>query len=380
MLTAVTLVVAGAVSGGVMILTHSEDAPDDIAIVDTDAGPTGARIARALESEGTARWTVAEPGASADDHAAVITLPPDLSSSLASLTTARPHRAQITVSTNDRADTAAVDDAVAELKQRIAAAGVDQTLAAVGSARGSMQQAAFTSQLLDAGVRTASDAAGRFSGGAQQMVGFLDSAKSGAGALSAQLGEVHTALGQARGQADELGGAFDATGLTLGQISTSAAALSTGLDQVLPLLRSLPFAADPQLADIIGTLDALRGIAGKADAQLAGVTELTGSSTDPDTGIGTILHNAAGRLTAASVQLDQGAALAGQIPQLADQASTQLQAALQAVTSGVTQMRQISTNLTDQTGKALTALPAGSTSQQSVLATNLSHPVDVVRQ
>ncbi|WP_290052828.1 hypothetical protein, partial [Nocardia nova] len=278
------------------------------------------------------------------------------------------------------ADTAAVDDAVAAVTRRIAAAGVDQTLAAVANARGSMQQAAFTSQLLDAGVRTASDAAGQFTGGAQQMLGFLDSAKSGAATLTSQLGQVHNTLGQATNQAENMAGAFDATGLTIGQISSGAKAMSSGLDQVLPLLRALPFAADPQVTDIIGKLEALRSIAGQTDTQLAGVAQLTGSSTDPNTGLGTILRDAANRLTSAAAQLDQGAALAGQIPQLADQATAQLQGALQAVTGGVTQMQQISTNLTDQTGKALTALPAHSTSQQSVLATNLSDPVEIVRQ
>ncbi|WP_063015091.1 hypothetical protein [Nocardia kruczakiae] len=375
----VTLVVAGAVTGGVIAATRGGAAPTDIAIVNADTGPAGARIVKALQSEDDT-WTVAEPGARSTDHAAVITLPADLSSSLATLATARPHRAQLIVATNEHADTAAVDDAVAAVTRRIAAAGVDQTLGAVANARGSMQQAAFTSQLLDAGVRTASDAAGQFTGGAQQMLGFLDSAKSGAATLTSQLGQVHSTLGQATNQAENMAGAFDATGLTIGQISAGANAMSTGLDQVLPLLRALPFAADPQLTDIIGKLEALRSIAGQADTQLAGVARLTGSSTDPNTGLGTILRDAANRLTAAAAQLDQGAALAGQIPQLADQASTQLQGALQAVTGGVTQMQQISTNLTDQTGKALTALPAHSTSQQSVLATNLSDPVEIVRQ
>lgn len=371
--------VAAAVAGAV-VATHRGGAPGDIAIVNADTGPTGARIVKALQADNSGQWTIAEAGASTDDHAAVITLPADLSSSLATLTSAQPHRAQLTVATNPHADTSMVDDAVTTVTQRISAAGVDQTLAAITTARGSMQQAAFTSQLLDAGVRTASDVAGEFSGSADQMLGFLDTAKSEASTLTAQLGAVHTTLGQARTQAVDLAGAFDATGSTIGQISNSATALSSGLDQVLPLLRALPFAADPRLADAIGKLDALRGIAGQADAQLSGLTQLTGSNTDPNTGIGTILRDAAGRLNVAATQLDQGAALAGQIPQLADQATTQLRGALQTVGTGVTQMGRISANLTDQTGKALTALPANATSQQSLLATNLSDPVDVVRR
>ncbi|PPJ34179.1 hypothetical protein C5E45_02690 [Nocardia nova] len=236
MLGAVTLVVAGAVTGGVIAATRGGAAPTDIAIVNADTGPAGARIVKTLQSESDT-WTVAEPGARTADHAAVITLPADLSASLATLATAQPRRAQLTVATNEHADTAAVDDAVAAVTRRIAAAGVDRTLAAVANARGSMQQAAFTSQLLDAGVRTAADAAGQFTGGAQQMLSFLDS--------------------EATNQAENMAGAFDATGLTIGQISAGANTMSTGLDQILPLLRALPFAADPQVTDIIGKLEAI---------------------------------------------------------------------------------------------------------------------------
>ncbi len=370
--------VAGTVAGGV-IATHDRGAPDDIAIVNSDTGPVGAAISRSLTESDSEKWTEAGPGAQAADHAAVITLPADLSTSLTTFTSARPHRAQLTVVTNEQADTALVDAAVTEVTRRISAAAVDNNLAAVAQARGSMQQAAFTSQLLDAGVRTASGAADQFGGEAQQMLDVLNSARTGAGALTARLGEVHTALGQAGTQADDLAGAFDATGVTLGDISSSAAAMSSGLDQVLPVLRALP-AADPRLTDVIGKLEALNTIASRTTSQLTGLTQLTGSSSGPDVGLGTVLHDAAHRLGTVRSELDRGAALAGRIPQLADEAAGQLQTALQTVGSGVTQMQLISTNLTDQTGTALAALPAHSSGGQSALATNLSDPVDVVRQ
>ncbi|BCK52900.1 hypothetical protein [Nocardia wallacei] len=379
-LVVAVLLVAGAATGGVLWLRQSATAPTAVAIVNSDTGQTGAKIVKGLQEGGIHEWTVAAPGAaSTADYAAVITLPGDLSSSLATLVSAQPHRAQVTVDTNAHADPNVVNDAVNEVTRRISAAGVDQTLAAVGTARGSVQQVAFTSQLLGAGVQQAADASGQFTGGADQMLGFLNTAKDGAGQLTAGIAQLNDTLGAATTQAESLASALDATGVTIGQISGTADTLSTGLDQVLPLLRALPFAGDPQLADVIGKLEALRGVSAQAGAQLSGFAQLTGSSTDPDTPVGTLLRDAAKRLSGAGAQLNQGAELAKQVPQLADQGATQLTGAMQALTGGVQQLQQIVANLNTQSGNALNALPARSSNQQSAIATNISDPVEIVR-
>jgi putative membrane protein len=368
-------------TGGVVWWRHSPDAPTGIAIVNSDTGQTGARIVRALQDGGAHDWTAATPGtAGTANYAAVITLPADLSSSLGTLAGAQPHRAQLTVETNRNADPKLVDDAVNEVTRRIGAAGVDATLAAVTTARGSVQQVAFTTELLSAAVTMADNASGQFTGGAGQLLGFLDSAKAGAGQLTAGIDQLNTALAAATTQANSLAGALDATGLTIGQISQSATQLGTGLDQIVPLLRGLPFANDPQLADIIGKLDALRGLSSQVGTQLTGFAQLAGSSTDPNTPVSQLLRDAAQKLNDAGAQLNQGAGLAKQVPQLADQGAAQLQGAIQALTGGVQQLQQIVGNLNTQTGKALAALPVRSSTQQSALATNLSDPVDIVRK
>ncbi|MBF6171629.1 YhgE/Pip domain-containing protein [Nocardia blacklockiae] len=374
------LVVAGGVTGGLLWLRESTAAPTAVAIVNTDTGTTGAKIVKGLRDGGIREWTVAEPGgASTADYAAVITLPGDLSSSLATLTSTQPHRAQVTVDTNAHADANLVNDAVNEVTRRISAAGVDQTLAAVGTARGSVQQVALTSQLLGAGVQQAADASGQFTGGADEMLGFLNTAKDGAVQLNAGIAQLNSTLGAATAQAEGLASALDATGLTIGQISSTADTLSTGLNQTLPLLRALPFANDPRLADIIGKLDALQGVAGQAGAQLSGFAQLTGSNTDPNTPVSTLLRDAANRLSDAGAQLNQGAELAKQVPLLADQGASQLTGAIAALTGGVQQLQQIVANLNTQAGNALNALPAHSGNQQSAIATNISDPVEIVR-
>ncbi|WP_024800691.1 membrane protein [Nocardia sp. BMG51109] len=379
LLVVVLLAVAGGVTGGALALQRST-APTAVAIVNSDTGQTGAKIVKGLQDGGIHDWTVAAPGeVSTADYAAVITLPGDLSGSLTTLASTRPHRAQLTVDTNAHADADLVNDALNEVTRRISAAGMDQTLAAVSTARGSVQQVSFTTQLLGAGVRMATDASGQFTGGADEMLGFLNTAKDGAGQLTAGISQLNNVLGAATTQADGLAGALDATGVTIGQVSGTAAALSTGLNETLPLLRALPFANDPRLADIIGKLDALQGISSQADAQLAGFAQLTGSSTDPSTPVSTLLRDAAGRLTEAGAQLNQGAELAKQVPQLADQGAAQLTGAIQALTGGIQQLQQIVTNLGTQTGNALNALPAHGSSQQSAIATNLSDPVEIVR-
>ncbi|WP_460699341.1 YhgE/Pip domain-containing protein [Nocardia thraciensis] len=379
-LVVAVLLIAGAATGGALWLRQSTHAPAGIAIVNADTGTTGAKIVKGLQDGGIHDWTVAAPHQlSTDDYAAVVTLPADLSSSLATLASAKPQRAQVTVDTNAHADANLVNDAVNEVTRRISAAGVDQALAAVTTARGSVQQVAFTTQLLGAGVQLAADASGQFTGGADEMLGFLNTAKDGAGQLTSGIDQLNSALGAATTQANSLAGALDATGVTIGQVSGTATALSTGLHQVLPLIRALPFADDPGLADITGKLEALQGISSQASTQLAGFAQLTGSSTDPNTPVSALLRDAATRLSEAGAQLNQGAQLARQVPQLADQGAAQLTGAIQALTGGVQQLQQIVSNLNTQTGNALNALPVRSSNQQSAIATNLSDPVEIVR-
>lgn len=376
------LVAAVALAGGGIAACAGQDsAPTGIALVNADTGPTGERVAKAVQDAGGYEWTVAEPGEiDAADYAAVITLPADLTASMATLATPEPKRAKVTVSTHEDADRDTVNGAVDAVTHRIGASGVDAALAAVSQARNQMTSVQFTAQLLNAGVNAAADGASQFSGGAQEMLGFLDYAKQGAGQLTSAIELLNQTVDGAAKQATQLADALGATGVTIAGVQRSAAALGTGLDQILPPLKALPIANDPQLADIIFKLEALRGVSNQAGAQLDGLSELTGAAVDPNTDLGTLLRTVVDRLNSARDQLTQGAELAKGLPTLAEQGGAQLLSAVEQLTGGVGALQNIVGNLTTQTGKALDALPPRGTAQNSALALALTDPVEVVRE
>ncbi|MEU5407585.1 hypothetical protein [Nocardia asteroides] len=378
----VCLVAAVALTGGgIAACAGGDRAPTGFALVDADTGPTGARVAKAVQDAGGYEWTLAKPGeVDPADYAAVITLPADLTSSMATLATPNPQRAKITVTAHDGADEGTVNGAVAAVTHRIGASGVDAALTAVSQARNQMTSVQFTAQLLSAGVDAAAGSADQFSGGAQEMLGFLDFAKQGAGELTSAIDLLNRTVDGATTQAGQLADALGATGLTIAGVERSATALSTGLDQILPLLRALPFAGDPQLADIITKLEALRGISGQAGTQLTGLADLTGAAVDPNTDLGTLLRTVVARLDSARVQLSQGAELAKGLPALAEQGGTQITSAISQMTTGVTALQTIIGNLNTQTGKALEALPARGQSQTTALALALTDPVEIIRE
>lgn len=380
-LFAVAVLTAGALGGALTACAGSSGSPGGIALVNADTGPTGARIAQGLQQDGGGyEWTVGKPGEiNADDYAAVITLPADLTESMGTLASAQPRRAKVTVDTHKGADENLVNGAVNAVTHRVGAFGVDAALAAVAQARTQMTSVQFTAQLLSAGVNAAAAGADQFSSGADQLLGFLTYAKEGSAQLTSAIALLNSTVSGAAAQADQLASALDSTGVTIGQVQQTANTVSGGLDQILPLLRALPFAGDPQVTDIITKLEGLRNVSGQAGPQLNNLGELVGSSVDPSTDLGTLLRTVVDRLTSASAQLAEGAELAEGLPQLADQGGAQLVSAIGQLTSGVTQLQQIVTNLSTQTDKAVAALPQRSSAQQSALALALTDPVEVVR-
>ncbi|WP_327095305.1 hypothetical protein OIE68_35590 [Nocardia vinacea] len=380
-LLAVAVVIAGALGGAVTACSRSSSSPGGIALVNADTGPTGARIAQGLQQDGGGyEWTVGKPGElDADDYAAVITLPADLTESMGTLASAQPKRAKVTVDTHKGADADVVNGAVNTVTHRIGASGVDAALAAVAQARTQMTSVQFTTQLLNAGVNAAAAGADQFSSGADQLLGFLTYAKAGSAQLTSAIALLNSTVSGAATQANQLASALDSTGITIGQVQQTANTVSGGLDQILPLMRALSFAGDPQVADIIAKLEGLRNVSGQAGSQLTDLGDLVGSAVDPSTDLGTLLRTVVDRLTGASAQLAEGAKLAEGLPQLADQGGAQLVSAISQLTGGVTQLQQIVTNLSTQTDKAVAALPQRSTAQQSALALALTDPVEVVR-
>ncbi|WP_067704662.1 hypothetical protein [Nocardia jejuensis] len=378
-LVLLTLVLAAAVAAGSVGYLRWSSAPTAVALINGDSGPMGTRIAKILQDSGTRSWDVVEE-ASTSEYAVVITLPPDLSTDIASLATDKPVKAQVTVTTHPRAEANLVNDAVNEVTKQISSAGLDSMFAAMNSARGSVTQLGITTGMLNAGVQAAADGAGQFTSGADDMMSFLNEAKAGAGQLTSGIDTLNSTLAAATTQANQLATALDSTGVTIGQVTQSAGSLSAGLNVVVPLLRALPFANDPQLASVITQLQGLQNIANEANGQLSGFADLTGTQVTPDTRIGQLLRDAAARLGDASTQLNQGASLAASIPQIADEAGTQLQTAMQALTAGVTQLQAVTKTLGNQAGQALNALPQRTAPQQSVIASVLSDPVEIIRK
>lgn len=373
---------AGAVGGGVVACSGSGSAPAGIALVNADAGPTGARIAEQLGRDGGGyEWIpVSSNEIDADAYAAVVTLPADLTESMGTLATEQPRRAQVTVRSHPDADATFVDGAVDTVTHRIGAAGVDAALAATATARTRMSSVQFTAQLLNAAVDAAAASTDQFSGGAEQLLGFLEFAQTGAAQLTSAITLLNDTVDGAAAQADQLAAALDSTGVTIAQVERTATTVSTGLDRILPLLRALPFAGDPALAGIITQLEGLRTVAGQAGSQLIGLSTLVGGAADPDTDLGTLLRTVVDRLRAAGDQLEQGAELAKDLPRLAEEGGAQLVDAIGQLTAGVTQLQTVVGNLNDQTGAAMAALPQRGTAQQSAIALALTDPVEVVRE
>ncbi|MFI9506119.1 hypothetical protein [Nocardia sp. NPDC052566] len=376
------LVTVGTIAAGIVACGRSADVPSGIALVNADKGPTGARVIKALQEAGGYEWAEAKPGeADIDDYAAVITLPADLTDSMTTLATAEPRRAKVSVATHKGADKDLVNGAVTEVSHRIGATGVDAALTAVAQARSQMSSVQFTAQLLNVGVQAAASGADQFSSGADQLLGFLNFAKEGSAQLTSAIAMLNSTVSGAAAQANQLADALGTTGITIAQVSQTAGAVSGGLDQILPLLRGLPFAGDPTVADIITKLEALRNVSGQAGAQLTGVGELVGGAVDPNTDLGTLLRTFVDRLVGASAQLQQGAKLAEGLPALADQGGAQLISAISQLTAGVTQLQSIVSNLSTQTDKALATLPPSrGPASQAALAMALTDPVEIVRE
>ncbi|MET8652049.1 hypothetical protein [Nocardia aurea] len=374
--------VSGALVGALTSCSATTPSPSAIALVNTDTGPIGARIAEAMEQDGGGfEWAVVAPGAAdTDDYAAVITLPADLTEAMGTLASPNPRYAEVRVATNDAADEDLVREATDRVTHRIGAAGVDAALAAVSQARSQLSGVQFTAQLLGAGVNAAAAGADQFSGGAEQLLGFLDFAKEGSAQLTSAIAILDQTVDGAAAQANQLAAALDSTDVTIAQVQRTATGVSSGLDQLLPLLRALPFAGDPALADIIAKLDGLRDVSGQAGAQLDGLDLLVGGAVDPDTDLATLLRTVVGRLQGASAQLNEGAKLAEGLPELADTGGAQLVDAIGQLTSGVSQLQSVVGTLNAQTGKAMETLPMRSTAQQSAIALALTDPVRIVRE
>ncbi|WP_328393169.1 hypothetical protein [Nocardia sp. NBC_00416] len=376
----IALVLAGAVTAGATAYFRPSVAPTGIALVNADTGPTGEQVVEAVRKAGGYDWK-AVPAEAADTtaYAAVITLPADLTDAMATLGGAEPRRARLTVDIHRDADADTVEGAIATVTDRISAAGIAAALAATAQARTAISSAQFTAQMLGAGVNAATAGAAEFDAGSAQLIELLDNAENGVAQLTSSIDALRSTIAGAAGQAGQLATALDGTGITVDQVRQSSAAMTAGLDEILPLLRGLPFADDARVADTVTKLQAVRDVSAQASTQLNGLADLSGVPIDPGTDLGALLRGMAERLNTVAGQLDRGADLAAEIPGRAQEGGTQLLAAADLIETGIAQLQQLTTNLGTRIGEAAAAVPPRGPAQQSALAQALSNPVDIVR-
>ncbi|MGI5219513.1 hypothetical protein [Nocardia sp. CA-290969] len=371
---ALVVLVGGA--AGATACTRATTAPTGIALVNADTGPTGAQVLEAVQQAGGYDWHTLPAGAAhTGDYAAVITLPADLTDAMAPLAGDAPRRARLTVDLHDDADTGTVEGAIATVTRQIGAAGITTALEATARARTHISSAQFTAQLLGAGLNAAVAGTEQFDAGSAQLLDLVEVAETGVAQLTSAIDTLTSTLGDVAGQADQLATALDATNITTTQARDAAAATTDVLDRILPLLRGLPVAGDALLADVIGQLQAARDISDQATTHLTAP-----GGTESDTGLGTALHDLAARLTSISDQLDQGSALAEDIPGRAEAGAAQLLDAAGLLASGIGRIQHMVSLLGTETTKAVEAIAPAGAAQQSALAQALSDPVEVVRE
>ncbi|WP_280400809.1 hypothetical protein [Nocardia carnea] len=371
---ALVVLVGGA--AGATACTRATAAPTGIALVNADTGPTGARVVDAVRQTGGYDWHALPAGAAqTGDYAAVITLPADLTDAMATLAGDAPRRARLTVELHDDADTGTVDGAVASVTRQIGAAGITTALEATARARTHISSAQFTAQLLGAGLSAAVAGTEQFDAGSAQLLDLAGVAETGVARLTSAIDSLTATLDDVAGQAVALATALDATDITTTQARDAAAATTAVLDRILPLLRGLPLAGADPLADVIAELQAGRDISDQAATLLTAP-----GGTEAGTGLGTALHDLAGRLASISDQLGQGSALAGDLPQRAEAGAAQLLEAAGLLESGIGRMQHMVALLGTETTQAAAAIAPAGAAAQPALAQALSDPVEVVRK
>ncbi|NKY59134.1 YhgE/Pip domain-containing protein [Nocardia flavorosea] len=377
----VSLVLLIGAAAGVTAYTRVSAAPTGIALVNADTGPTGARVLESVQQTGGYDWHILPAEAAvAGDYAAVITLPADLTDAMTTLAGHSPRRARLTVEIHDDAENATVEGAITTVSRQIGAAGITTALEATAHARTHISSAQFTAQLLGTGLDATVVGTEQFAAGTEQLLDLVEVAETGVAQLSSAIDSLTSMLDDVAEQAGQLATALDTTEITLSDARQAADATTTGLDRILPVLHALPGADAAPIADIIAKLQAVRDVSGQVATQLDDPAGQFGTGTDPDAGLGTTLHDLAGRLTSISDQLDQGSALAGDIPGRADEGVAQLLDAAELLESGIGRLQHMVSLLGTQTAEASAASAPAGPAHQAALAQALVDPVEVVRE
>ena len=374
----IALALAVAVVAGIGIWAWSQRDGDEartVSIVNNDAGVDGTKagdqVADLLRQSDEFRWDVVDSG-SAGDHFATVTIPEDFTAAIRSLTTPDPRQAVLTVTYNggSAGDQSAMERLVTEVSDQTGAAGVKDYLTNVASARQKLQQASMVASLLSTGVAAADEQAQGVLSGTDAILPQLQTARAGADQLVDVAGQVSGLVSGAGGSVDSLADRLTQLGLTVGDIESGSAQARAGIDRVTGVIEASGVPADDVLADLRQTRSDLQ----LASDQMSALTGLLGAGSDTE--LGPALRSGFGQLQDVSAQLSEaGNLLQSGIGPIADQAPELLGATKDQIVAAVTQLKNVSKNLSDQLGQGIGTLPTG---DSATVSTVLSAPITVV--
>ncbi|MFC9836585.1 hypothetical protein ACFVKB_22605 [Rhodococcus sp. NPDC127530] len=372
-------------AGGLGYVFLGDGAADSrtVAIVNTDAGATvDGKPVRAsdtlidkLEANEAFDWQVVDADAAAGgDWFATVTVPEDFSEAVSSVWGAKPRQATLDLDVAG-SDPGASEELSGVVSSQIGADGITDLLANMSSSRTRFQQAGMTAGFLAAGTAAADDAAQQLTEGADTLLPYLETARSGSVQLLGVADQVAGVVGETSGTADDLADRLSALGLTLGEANDSATQMRTRIDDAIRVLDATPVASDvvPSLRQVRADLDLL-------SSQLGSVPGLLGGGVGPDTDLGELVRVAMGQLTDASNQLSSGARqLNDGIVPIADQAPDMLEGATSQIVDGFAKLKTLSGQLSTDLNNGVAAMPVRTAAQQNQLATVLAEPVAVTR-
>lgn len=354
-----------------------------VAIVNTDEGVSvneeqvraGEKIVEKLSANDAFGWAVVTAEeAAAGDYFATVTVPADFSDAVASVWGTKPRQASLGLDVAG-ADTTAADELSALVTAQIGAEGVSGLLTEMSSSRTAFAQATTTASFLAAGTSAADDAAQQLTQGADTLLPYLATARSGAIELLEVADRVAEVVDNTSGTANDIADRLSGLGLTLGQATEHASQMQSRVDDAVRVLRMTPIPPE-----VVASLDQVSKDLGLMSTQLRSVPELFGGSVGADTDLGDLVREAMTQLSDASAQLSSGARQLndGVVP-IADQAPEMLEQATTQIVDGFAKLKALSGQLAEDLGSGVAAMPAHTAAQQARLATVLAAPVAVTQ-
>ncbi|WP_424809332.1 hypothetical protein [Rhodococcus sp. 27YEA15] len=375
------LVLAAAVAAvAVVFVGGRSDSSRTVAIVNSDAGAemggkqlrAGDALVDTLRGNSDYDFDVLDaPGA---DKLATLTIPADFSEAVASMLGSDPRQAVVDLDVHG-----SDPDVAAQLSKvvsaEVGAGGVKGLLDKSSATRTLVDGNLTTAQILVAGTGVAKNSIGQITAGADKLLPYLETARSGSEQLTDVANEVSAMVAQVAGPAQELATRADSLGLTLGEVSSTTAELKNTVDSLQTAMAGLPVPPEigAQLTSVSSDLAAL-------NTQLGGVPGLVGGGVGEQTEIGDVVRSAVGLLESASGQLTSAAGqLADGIIPIADQAPELLGSVTAQISQGFTTLDGLANSLVTGLNGTKTSLGAMTTPQQVQLASVLSDPVLVNR-